>query len=114
MKRILPIAVLLAALIGLAVPLPAVENQPLSKNEQRAARVEAKQARKAKKAAIKESRKATTSALSVSGEELKANLEKLEKQLKWHDGAESALKTANKVNKPVFLLNVLGERCGFV
>ena len=74
----------------------------------------AKEAKRKTRAERREARLATTSALSVSGDELTANLEKIESELKWHDDYESGIKAAEKTGKPLFLLNVLGDRCGHV
>lgn len=75
----------------------------------------AQEARKgADKQAFRQARQATTSDLAVSGEQLKANIEKLDGELAWHDDTAQALKAARKADKPVFLLHVLGDRCGHV
>lgn len=97
MKRLLAVALLVAGAVALCAPLAA--------NEAR---------RGADKQAFRQARKATTSDLAVSGEQLKANLDKLDKELAWHDDTALALKEARKADKPVFLLHVLGDRCGHV
>jgi hypothetical protein len=99
---------MIAAIAALALPMYAGE----SKFELRAAKAEAKLARKARAKMMKEARASTTSNLAVSGETLKTNLAKVENEMTWHDDAESALKTAVKEDKPVFLMHVLGQRCG--
>jgi hypothetical protein len=103
MKRILAMTLILVGALTLAGPLAANE----ARDAQRAQKREMQKARK-------EVREATTSELAVSGETLKANIEKLDTELAWQDDIASALKVATKQDKPVFVLNVLGERCGFV
>lgn len=99
MKRLALTAAALAAMLAFCAPLGA---------QDRADREQRKQNQSAKK----EAREVTSRALAVSGEQLQANIEKLNSQLVWHDDVASALKTATKEGKPVFLLHVLGERCG--
>lgn len=99
MKRLAFTAVALAGLLALCAPLSA---------QDRADREQRRQNQSAKK----EARQVTSRALAVSGEQLQANIDKLNDQLRWHDDVASALKTAAKEGKPVFLLHVLGERCG--
>lgn len=99
MKRLALTTAALAAMLALCAPLHA---QDRADREQR----------KQNQAAKKEAREVTSRALAVSGEQLQANIEKLNSQLAWHDDVASALKTATKEGKPVFLLHVLGERCG--
>lgn len=103
MKRILAMTLVLASTLVLAGPLAANDARKARGPQDR----EARQARK-------EARGTTTSQLSVSGETLKANIEKLDKELAWYDDIPTALKAAAKVDKPVFVLNVLGDRCGYV
>ena len=102
MRRLLVLALLLAGVVAVGAPLSANEARQAERAKKREAR-----------AAMQEIRESTSRNLAVEGEELAANLEKIE-TLKWHDDAATALKAAVKADKPVFLLNVLGERCGFV
>lgn len=102
MRRFLILALLLAGVVGVCAPLQANEARKAERAKKREAR-----------AAMQEIRKSTSRNLAIEGEELAANLEKVE-TLKWHDDTDAALKAATKADKPVFLLNVLGERCGFV
>lgn len=99
MKRLAFTAVALAGLLAICAPLGA---QDRADREQR----------KKDQSAKKEARQVTSRALAVSGEQLQANIDRLNNQLSWHDDVASALKTAQKEGKPVFLLHVLGERCG--
>ncbi|MBK8206506.1 MAG: hypothetical protein IPK87_06865 [Planctomycetes bacterium] len=97
MKRLLATIIVLAGAVALSAPLAANDTR-----------------RGADKQAFRQARKATTSDLAVSGEQLKANIEKLDSELDWHDDSALAMKAAKKADKPVFLLQVLGDRCGHV
>ncbi len=99
MKRLLS-TLALAGLLALCAPLVAQD------------RGADREQRKKDRSAKQEARQVTSRALAVSGEQLQANIDKLNNQLAWHDDVASALKTAQKEGKPVFLLHVLGERCG--
>lgn len=102
MKRLLAIALVLAGVAGICAPLHANEDLRAERAKKREAR-----------AAMQEVREATTRNLAIEGEELAANLAKVE-TLTWYDDAGPALQAALKADKPVFLLNVLGDRCGHV
>jgi hypothetical protein len=99
MKHLLIYTLALAALVAVAIPA-AAEGRKGKRGQRDAAKV-----------ARAETRRETTHALAVRGEELQANIDKVN-GLAWHDDVASALKAAAKEDKPVFLLHVLGERCG--
>ena len=112
MKFLLRRTALCAVLLALAAPLAAADDvraTRLSKAERATERAAAKE-RKARRKAI---RRETTAGVRVAGSELEASLERIE-SLAWHDDVSTALAAAKKADKPVFLMKVLGDRCGHV
>ena len=117
MKRVLAFATLLLVAAGFATTAFAGDDagrKTSAAKTTKQAKLEAREARLKSRAERKEARLATSSALSISGEELAANLEKIESELTWHDDYETGIKAAAKADRPLFLLNVLGDRCGHV
>lgn len=113
MKPLLRFTAALAVVLGAAMPIASAGDTRASKAE-RAAEREAKRAAKLeRKRLYKANRQQTTAGLRIEGEALEANLAKVE-TLAWHDDAASALEVAKAENKLVFLMNVLGDRCGHV
>jgi len=52
--------------------------------------------------------------LEVSGDEVEANVRTLLKRLRWHSSLSSALGSARANNKPVVLIQALGDLDGFL